>query len=77
MKIASVDQKRRIRIPGMNPGDHYAIREVEPGHYELAKMIPAQRKTTCDKRAAEKAIRDHALTPALNWEALRQSTREP
>ncbi|MFP4070006.1 MAG: hypothetical protein ACLFVC_07480 [Opitutales bacterium] len=76
MKIATVDQKKRIRIPGTEPGEAFAVREVEPGHYELAKMIPAPRTAPRNARATNAAIEQHALTPAIDWATLRQGTRE-
>lgn len=76
MKIAIVDAKRRLTLPGARPGDAYVIHAPAPGNYELAKVIPAVRQ----KRTAEQvdALLDSAaLTPKMSWEQLRQLTREP
>jgi hypothetical protein len=43
MKIATIDTKRRLVLPRATPGESYAVREPAPGHYELAKVIPAPR----------------------------------
>lgn len=43
MKVAIIDTKRRLVLPGAKPGETYAVRQAAPGHYELAKVIPAPR----------------------------------
>jgi hypothetical protein len=76
MKIAIVDTKRRLVLPGASPGEAYSVCEAAPGHYELAKVIPAQRP----KPSAEELdalLRAAPLTPQMNWEDLRSLTREP
>ncbi len=75
MKTVTTDQKRRIVIPNAEPGEVYSVREIDPGHLELTRMIPAPRES---KSASElrKLLKEDALTPAMNWEALKQLTRE-
>jgi hypothetical protein len=76
MKITTVDTKRRLVLPGARPGETYAVREASPGHYELAKVIPAPRpKPTPEELDA--LLASAALTPKMDWEELRSLTREP
>ena len=76
MKIATIDTKRRLVLPGAKPGECYAVREAAPGHYELAKVLPApQPKPTAKELDALRA--SAPLTPKMSWEELRQLTREP
>lgn len=75
LKTAMTDQKRRIVLPGAKPGEVYAVRELAAGHLELSLMLPAPQKRR--RRAeVEKALKSSALTPQMNWDTLRQLTRE-
>jgi hypothetical protein len=76
MKVASIDSKRRLVLPGAKPGEVYAVHELESGHYELAKVIPAP---SPKPSAAEldALFVSAPLTPATRWEELRSVTREP
>ena len=77
MKIATVDAKRRLVLPRARPGDSFAIKETDPGHYQLTKVIPAPRKTSRSDREIDSALAAAALTPKMSWEQLRSMTREP
>lgn len=75
MKIATVDAKRRIVLPGAKPGESFSVCESAPGHYELAKVIPATRpKPTADELDA--LLLSAPLTPKMSWDELCQLTRE-
>jgi hypothetical protein len=75
LKTAVTDQKRRIVLPGAAPGEVYAVRDLGGGRLELCLMQPAPR---AKRRRAEvkKALDAFALTPRMNWQALRRLTRE-
>jgi hypothetical protein len=76
MKIAIVDAKKRLVLPGALPGEAYTIHEAAPGQYELAKVIPAPRvKPTA--RQLDVLLKIAPLTPKMSWEELRSLTREP
>lgn len=77
MKIQTIDTKRRLVLPGATPGECYAVRESEPGHYELAKVIPAPKKPKPKPAEIDALLVSAALTPEMNWEQLRSITREP
>lgn len=76
MKIAIVDAKRRLVLPGAIPGEAYAVHEAAPGQYELAKVIPAPRAKPTAKQL-DSLFKVAPLTPKLSWEELRSLTREP
>lgn len=76
MKITTIDTKRRLVLPGAQPGETYAVRESSPGHYELSKVIPAPRpKPTAEE--LEAILASANLAPKMSWEELREITREP
>ncbi len=75
MKVAIVDTKRRLVLPGAQPGEAYSVREDSPGHYELAKVIPASRPKPSSKKL-DSLLVSAALTPKMSWEELRDLTRE-
>lgn len=76
MKIQTVDSKRRLVLTGAQPGEAYAVRQTAHGHYELAKVVPAQKpKPTPEEFDA--LLVSAALTPKMSWEELRSLTREP
>lgn len=77
MKILTVDQKRRLLLPGAEPGESYSVQQVEPGHYELLKMIPQPRKGKPSASKVEKLLETEALTPRMSWEQLKAETRDP
>ena len=77
MKVLTVDAKRRLVLPGAKPGESYAVREAGPGHYELAKVIPAPKKPKPKRAEIDALLSAAALTPKMNWEQLRTLTREP
>jgi hypothetical protein len=75
MKTVTTDQKRRIVVPNAEPGEIYQVREIEPGHLELTKMIPAPRQGI-DPGELKERLAQQGLTPAMSWESLKQKTRE-
>jgi hypothetical protein len=77
MKIAMLDTKRRLVLPGAQPGETYAVWEAEPEHYELTKVIPAPKKSKPSPRTIDALMQSAALTPRLNSEQLRAITRDP
>lgn len=76
MRIQTIDTKQRLVLPGAKPGECYAVREAGPGHYELAKVIPAPKKTKPKRAEVDALLASAALTPKMNWEQLRVLTRE-
>lgn len=75
MKTVTTDQKRRVVLPNSEPGEVYQVREVEGGHFELTKLVPASRIVQTPEELRDR-MRQHGLTPKMRWETLRESTRE-
>ena len=65
MKAQTIDTKRRLVLPGAKPGECYAVREAGPGHYELAKVIPAQRRKPTPEEL-DALLAAAALTPQMS-----------
>jgi len=77
MKILTVDQKRRLVLPGARPGEAFSVFEKEPGHYELSKVMTIPRGAKPSRAMVEERMKKAGLTPAMTWEELRSNTREP
>jgi len=77
MKVQTVDSKRRLVLTGAEPGESYAISQIERGHYKLTKVIPAPRKNKPTEVELDKLLSTSALTPKGDWEELRSLTRDP
>ena len=75
MKVAVIDSKRRLVLPGAKPGETYAVREAAPGRYELAKVIPAPRPKPTAKEL-DAMLASEPLTPKMSWEEIRSLSRE-
>jgi len=77
MKVQTVDGKRRLVLPGAQPGECYAVRVVGSGHYELTQVIPAPRAPKPSPAEIDALFAAAALTPTMSSEQLRTLTREP
>ncbi len=77
MKIQTIDTKRRLVLPGALPGECYAVRVSSPGHYELAKVMPAPRQQVLGPAEIDALLASAALTPSMSSEQLSSLTREP
>lgn len=77
MKVQTTDSKRRLVLPGAQPGECYAVKKAGPGLYELAKVIPASNKPKPKPADIDALLASAALTPRMNWQQLRSLTREP
>ena len=75
MKVATVDQKRRLRLPSAQPGECFAVRQLDPDHYELARVIPLPPASRPTVNQLQKTLQSHGLTPKMSWESLRSQTR--
>lgn len=59
------------------PGEAYAVRKTDEGHYELSKVIPAPRKAKPTPKQLDQLLAESGLTPRMGWEELKNLTREP
>jgi hypothetical protein len=67
----------RPATPGAKPGECYSVKKTGPGHFELAKVIPAARKPNPKPAEIDTVLVSAALTPKMNWKQLRVLTRDP
>ena len=77
MKIATVDDKRRLVLPGAVPGESYAISQGDDGHFHLIKIMLPPKKSKHTARKIDALLKSAALTPQMSAKTLRALTREP
>ncbi len=75
MKTVTTDQKRRVVLPNVEPGEVFEVRESAPGHLELTKLVPAPRESLAPAEVRRR-MTESGLRPRMNWESLRSVTRE-
>ena len=76
MSTVTGDQKRRVPLLEVRPGDVFDVRRTPEGHYVLERLV---RLPDSGQRSAEEvlaAMEAQPLEPRLDWEELRQQTRE-
>jgi len=77
MSTSKVDAKKRIVLPGGNPGEIFDIQQQGEGRYLLVRLekpkVPARRS----KAACLEAMREAPLRSTMSWDALKKLTREP
>ncbi len=76
MKVCVADQKKRVVLPGISPGECFQVREIESGHLELLRLVPQETVHALSPAELEDRWAQYALTPRLSWEELRKETRE-
>lgn len=76
MKVCIADQKKRVLLPGISPGDCFQVREIESGHLELLRLVPQETVQAMTTTELANRWEQYALTPRLSWEELRIETRE-
>ncbi len=76
MKICIADQKKRVVLPGISPGECFQVREIESGHLELLRLVPQETAQAMTSTKLVDRWAQYALTPRLSWEELRKETRE-
>ncbi len=76
MSTVTADQKRRVPLPGAQPGDVFDVQKSPDGRYILEKLV--RQAGTRPHSAIEvlAAMEANPLDPSLRWEELRQQTRE-
>lgn len=75
VKIQTTGTKRPVP-PAAEPGECHAVRESAPGHYELARVVPAPKPRPTPEQL-DALLVSAALTPKMSWDELRTLTREP
>lgn len=77
MKVARADAKRRVVIPGAEPGDVFDIQGEGEGRYILVRLQRPPPRTRMTRQECRDAMARSPLTPIMSWEELRRLTREP
>ena len=77
MKVARADTKRRVVIPGAEPGDVFDIQREGEGRYMLVRLHRPPSRPKMTYQECLDAIARSPLTPTMSWEELRSMTREP
>ena len=71
------DEKKRVVLPGANPGDVFDCEEQGSGHYRLVRLTPSAPPKKKTRAEVQEAIRNSKLKFDMTWEELRSWTREP
>ena len=77
MKIARADTKKRVVIPGAEPGDVFDVQRDGEERYVLVRLHRPAARPRMSRQDCLDAISRSSLSPTLPWEALRRLTREP
>ncbi len=77
MSVTRADAKKRVILPGAEPGDVFDVRRQTDEEYLLVRLQHPKAVSRNSHSACIKAMRQSPLRLALSWEQLRQSTREP
>jgi hypothetical protein len=73
----TADNKKRVVIPWVKPGDVFACEQQDENHFSLARLTlptPPKKKTKAEVR---RAIKNSKMKFDMTWEELRALTREP
>lgn len=76
MKVCIADQKKRVVLPGISPGECFQVREIESGHLELLRLVPQQATSPKSRSELNERWARFALMPRISWEELRKETRD-
>ena len=77
MSVSKVDSKKRIVLPGGQPGDVFDIQQQAEGRFLLIRLEKPEHTERMSRRACMEAMRKAPLQPTMTWEKLRDLTREP
>jgi len=77
MGTSKVDSKKRIVLPGGQPGDVFDIQQQGEGRFLLVRLEKPKRAERMSRTACREAMHKAPLRPTMTWEKLRDLTREP
>jgi hypothetical protein len=75
MSTTIADQKRRVVLPGVQPGDVLSVNRDSAGRLVLVRLLPERPKRRPQARQVAKALRESPLRPTLSWNELKRATR--
>lgn len=70
MKIATIDAKRRIVLPGTLPGEVYVVVREAAGRYELTQVMPTPKRPKPVAGKIDVLLQSAALTPKMTAEEI-------
>lgn len=76
MKVCIADQKKRVVLPNVTPGECFQVREIQSGHLELLRLVPQESTQPISPTELEHRWKQFALTPGRSWDELRKDTRD-
>ncbi|MEM7481395.1 MAG: hypothetical protein AAF481_09490 [Acidobacteriota bacterium] len=71
------DSKRRVVLPGANPGDIYDVQKQDDGQYLLVRLQRPEPRGAISREESLRAMERNPLRPVMTWEELKGLTREP
>ena len=77
MPIAKADAKKRVVLPAAKPGDVYDIQNHGEGRMVLVRLERPEAGPRMSKTRCLEAIASAPLRTELDWDSLKQITREP
>jgi len=76
MATSRVDSKRRIVLPGGNPGDVFDVQQKDENHEVLVRLQKPKPVEDISVAGCLEAMDRAPLSPTVSWEELRDLTRE-
>ena len=73
----TADSKKRIVLPTARPGDVFDVQRQGEGHFMLVRLARPEPKARLTRTQCLRAIGAAPLHPKMDWETLRELTREP
>ncbi len=77
MPIAKADAKRRVVLPAVKPGDVFDVQNHGDGRLVLVRLERPEPGPRMSKTRCLEAIAAAPLHTRLDWDSLKQITREP
>lgn len=71
------DSKKRVVLPGANPGDVYDVQDQGEGRYLLVRLEMPEPRAGMSRKACLDALDDRPLRLGMSWDELQRLTREP
>jgi len=73
----TADSKKRIVLPVARPGDVFDIQRQGDGQFVLLRLTRPESEARLTRAQCLRAIDVAPLHPKMDWETLRELTREP
>lgn len=77
MAISTVDEKQRVVLPAVKPGDVFDIQNQGEGRLLLVRLERPTPGAGMSIESCLKAIAAAPLRPKMTWDSLKATTREP